>query len=73
VILWFLLDNETQEALRRAFPRIKPPKLEAKKRDISFTPIIRLEAKKRDISFTPIIRIEEIERTMRQIPKGPGR
>jgi len=58
VILWFLLDNETQEALRRAFPRIKPPKL---------------EAKKRGISFTPVIRIEEIERTMRQIPKGPGR
>ena len=58
MILWFLLDNETQEALRRAFPRIKPPKL---------------EAKKRDISFTPVIRIEDIERTMRQIPKGPGR
>ena len=58
MILWFLLDNETQEALRRAFPRIKPPKL---------------EAKNRDISFTPIIRIEDIEQTMRQIPKGPGR
>jgi len=38
-------------------------------------PLMGLEVKMTEtpIVYKPVIRIEEIERTMRQIPRGPGR
>jgi len=59
MIIWGLIDTETRAALVAAFPGFHPPKA--------------ADPEDRDISFTPIIRIEDIEQTMRQIPKGPGR
>ena len=59
MIIWEQLNTETRAAIIAAFPGFHPPVTE--------------HPKDRDISFTPIIRIEDIEQTMRQIPKGPGR
>ena len=59
MIIWELLNTETRAALVAAFPGFHPPKV--------------ADPEDRDISFKPIIRIEEIEQTMRQIPRGPGR
>ena len=59
MIIWGLLDTETRAAIIAAFPGFHPPVTE--------------HSEGRDISFTPVIRIEDIEQTMRQIPKGPGR
>jgi len=58
MIIWELIDTETRAAIIAAFPGFHPPKE---------------HPEGRDISFTPVIRIEDIEQTMRQIPKGPGR
>ena len=57
--IWELIDKPTRAAIIAAFPGFHPPFV--------------ADPEGRDISFTPVIRIEDIEQTMRQIPKGPGR